>query len=245
MKSGVLVVVAMCLSCAAPEQGAPREYRQAPALPVAPPRPAPSPVPGNPGFNPIEDAPHTFGRPEREYPKSPYARVLPQDEKTRKGPGIWSAVEIASTDEYDPIVILGKERLLPSDLNAREVLWVSECALATRNTFALVASGEGAYEKVQKSIKQFGQDGRCIVARFYRTCISNVDNNDRENKKQLIREGRLQRPSMDRTLRLAKELVDRECDKTRPLNERSERFLNAAIRFLRQYVDKATKEATP
>lgn len=174
MKSGVLVPVAVVLACfpfacAAPGP-APRTYQQAPAF-VAPPRPAPR-APGVPGFNPVEDAPHRIGHPgygRRDYPKSPYERVLPQDEKTRQEDTIWAA-EAPQAVKLKPPLILKVVVPTPAGPKVEDDTVARLCASlmdAAATTFLSTRNIDP---------RQWSNDIRmCVAAELYAFCINRTD----------------------------------------------------------------------
>lgn len=191
---GLLVVVA----CASP----PREYRQ--GVPVAP-RPS--------TFNPIMDAPHTIGQPghverQREYPKSPYARVLPQTPESKKEDGLWAA---RSPDSYNGFELMGTLLPLPDNANDSEKQIVRGCV-------ALSVEGIGrtlGFEERKKAIRYLekipGKEYPCIAARAYLSCVERLILNQEAKK---AREGANDSTTDNELARLqktAKKFENRSC----------------------------------
>lgn len=81
MKLLALLPLYLLLSCATSPEG-PATYERGTFV-----RPPPAPARAGVGA-PMVGQP---GAQSREYPRSPYTRVLPQTPETRKGPGLWSA----------------------------------------------------------------------------------------------------------------------------------------------------------
>lgn len=166
-KSGVLVpvvVVLACLpfACVAPDRGAPGEYRQA-AFPVVPPVEAP---PRAPAFNPAEDAPHTYGRPEQGYPRSPYTRILPQTKETRQEDGLWSA-EAPVAAIPDKFTILKIPLPYPQEPPTRE-------DIAVNNVYSGVMDAAAQAVVSQRNLNPDDwrfQDRFCAAAALYEFCV--------------------------------------------------------------------------
>lgn len=148
----------LVLACAAPT-----EYqRGTAAAPMRPPSATPAgagaPTVGQPGMRP--DA----------IPRSPYRRILPQDEKTRREPRIWAA-EPPRASEIDPD---GDYFIfpVPAPPNATklELRHATNCALTSGRFVAYAIHQDAA--RIKARLDSWGTaQTNCAVAKVFQACM--------------------------------------------------------------------------
>ena len=163
-RSLYVVVFTLVFGCA---PSGPSAYSQSvsPALP--PPRPAPVYRPVEP-MNPREGpgvGPYVW--PGREnpngLPRSPYTRVLPEDENTRKGPGLWAGNEHEThASAKSRRTILGVVLPLPKESAPFDQVIAESCAGEAQN---------GLKAKKIDLAKIPLEDRPCLAARLFQGCL--------------------------------------------------------------------------
>lgn len=194
-------VALMCLSFACATPSTPPEYHRGAYAPA----PAPvragvgAPVVGQPGQDPAQ------------YPRSPYGRVLPEDEKTRREPGVWATETPKASADDDSRPKINPDDLydfFPKDAEMYEAVIGSECLRLMDKVFkARNITAPGTIEEF-KSGRYPIYHWRCIVAGLYQRC---VELRHAENQ-ELRKEGNGY-PSLERLDKQATWLQEKECAK--------------------------------
>lgn len=170
-RCGIAIFTAL-ISCATP---GPREYHD--GMPLRPP-PAPAARPGVGA--PVVGQPGIFD--PREYPKSPYGRVLPEDENTRREPGIWAADDDGPIGDIDPEEVFIWPVPLPPNPAPHEIGYASICAVGAGRVLTLAA--QQSPSEVKARMAKWGKpDADCVLARLFQACaILILNDNERANK---------------------------------------------------------------
>lgn len=217
----------LVLSACATSPSAPSELQRGTYVsPAPPPRPGVgAPVVGQP--EPFEP---------RNYPKSPYTRVLPQDENTRRGPGLWSveAPQASSSrdeDQNNPITWRGY--FFPQDLDMRETIEGQKCY---REIFQTAQAAVDAVNNNSLSslLRTLPEDERmCFVVKAYRHCVTEKHKINEAKRGKAFSENLGETPFSLRDLRRTADLLEKaRCIKDLPME--AERIL----RVLKPQIDR-------
>jgi hypothetical protein len=184
-----MIVVVLLLATGALGQGA---YRPAP-----------------PVFVPSQDAPHTVGQPghvrttpELEMPRP--SRVLPEDERTRKGPGLWAGDQpkASSGDDHDPASV---------DPKVADARAVRSTALGDEDCQKEIARAESRARAYTARQKLEPQSDECLTARLHLYCARRVYDSYLDGKIRDQPTGRWNKEKMKRHFEAANNYMKLVC----------------------------------
>ena len=149
-------------------------------------------APVGPSYAPVGLGAPTVGQPGARpdlVPRTPYGRILPEDEHTRREPGIWKGA--IKEDDDDPAKVITTALALvplPQDPTGPELfygLWGLSC---TNDMIRILADAKTTDEVARWLDKWSPQARACVFTKVYYNCAAIVVNSNEFVRK--MREGR-------------------------------------------------------